>query len=95
MNEKTAVVGLTALAHETRLRIFRTLIGAGPDHRRRVSTKHAARERREAAAQRMAGSAWRAALVPRLRRVTNPTQPLRGKLPHVPDEDALVKASRL
>ena len=31
MNEKTAVVGLTALAHETRLRIFRTLIGAGPE----------------------------------------------------------------
>ena len=39
--------------------------------------------------------AGRAALVPRLRRVTNTTRPLRGKLPHVPDEDALVTASRL
>lgn len=30
MNEKTAVVALAALAQETRLRIFRALIGAGP-----------------------------------------------------------------
>ncbi len=37
---------------------------------------------------------WRAPLVPRLRRVTNTTRPLRGKLPHVPDEDALATASR-
>jgi ArsR family transcriptional regulator len=31
MNEKTAVHVLTALAHEARLRIFRTLVGAGPE----------------------------------------------------------------
>lgn len=31
MNEKAAVAALTALAHEARLRIFRALIGAGPD----------------------------------------------------------------
>jgi DNA-binding transcriptional ArsR family regulator len=31
MNEKTAVVALAALAQEARLRIFRALIGAGPD----------------------------------------------------------------
>jgi len=31
MNEKTAVNALTALAHEARLRIFRTLVGAGPE----------------------------------------------------------------
>jgi hypothetical protein len=37
------------------------LLGGGPGHRCRVSTKHAAREIREAAGQRMAGSAWRAA----------------------------------
>ncbi len=30
MNEKAAVIALTALAHEARLRIFRALIGAGP-----------------------------------------------------------------
>ncbi len=30
MNEKTAVVALAALAQEARLRIFRALIGAGP-----------------------------------------------------------------
>jgi ArsR family transcriptional regulator len=30
MNEKMAVHVLTALAHEARLRIFRTLVGAGP-----------------------------------------------------------------
>ena len=31
MKENTAVAALTALAHETRLRIFRALVGAGPD----------------------------------------------------------------
>ena len=31
MNEKTAVVALSALAQEARLRIFRALIGAGPE----------------------------------------------------------------
>jgi len=31
MNEKTAVVALAALAQEARLRIFRALIGAGPE----------------------------------------------------------------
>ena len=31
MNEKTAVHALTALAHEARLRIFRALVGAGPE----------------------------------------------------------------
>jgi DNA-binding transcriptional ArsR family regulator len=31
MIEKTAVHALTALAHEARLRIFRTLVGAGPE----------------------------------------------------------------
>lgn len=31
MNEKTAVHVLIALAHEARLRIFRTLVGAGPE----------------------------------------------------------------
>ncbi len=31
MKEKDAVSALTALAHEARLRIFRALIGAGPD----------------------------------------------------------------
>lgn len=31
MNEKTAVNALTALAHEARLRIFRTLVGSGPE----------------------------------------------------------------
>lgn len=31
MNEKTAVLALAALAQETRLRIFRALIGAGPE----------------------------------------------------------------
>ena len=36
-----------------------------------------------------------AALVPRLRRVTNATRPLRGQLPHVPDVGALATASRL
>jgi DNA-binding transcriptional ArsR family regulator len=30
MNEKAAVTVLTALAHEARLRIFRSLMGAGP-----------------------------------------------------------------
>ena len=30
MEEKTAVLGLAALAHETRLRIFRQLVQAGP-----------------------------------------------------------------
>ena len=30
MKEKAAVHALTALAHEARLRIFRTLVGAGP-----------------------------------------------------------------
>ncbi len=30
MKEKTAVHTLTALAHEARLRIFRALVGAGP-----------------------------------------------------------------
>lgn len=30
MDEKTAVSALTALAHETRLRVFRALVGAGP-----------------------------------------------------------------
>jgi DNA-binding transcriptional ArsR family regulator len=31
MNEKTAVAALAALAQEARLRIFRALIGAGPE----------------------------------------------------------------
>jgi ArsR family transcriptional regulator len=31
MDEKAAVHALTALAHEARLRIFRALVGAGPD----------------------------------------------------------------
>lgn len=31
MDEKKAVAALAGLAQETRLRIFRTLIGAGPD----------------------------------------------------------------
>ena len=31
MNEKTAVNALTALAHEARLRIFRSLVGSGPE----------------------------------------------------------------
>lgn len=31
MNEKSAVVALTALAHGARLRIYRALVGAGPD----------------------------------------------------------------
>jgi ArsR family transcriptional regulator len=31
MNEKAAVHVLTALAHEARLRIFRALVGAGPE----------------------------------------------------------------
>jgi ArsR family transcriptional regulator len=31
MDEKNAVIALAALAQEARLRIFRTLIGAGPD----------------------------------------------------------------
>jgi ArsR family transcriptional regulator len=31
MNEKNAVSALTALAHEARLRIFRALVGAGPE----------------------------------------------------------------
>lgn len=31
MDEKNAVSTLTALAHEARLRIFRALVGAGPD----------------------------------------------------------------
>jgi hypothetical protein len=39
--------------------------------------------------------AWWGPLGPRLRRVMNPRQPLRGQLPHVPDEDALATASRL
>lgn len=30
MNQTTAVHSLTALAHEARLRIFRSLVGAGP-----------------------------------------------------------------
>ncbi len=30
MDEQAAVTALTALAHEARLRIFRTLMGAGP-----------------------------------------------------------------
>lgn len=29
--EKSAVIALTALAHEARLRIFRALVGAGPE----------------------------------------------------------------
>jgi DNA-binding transcriptional ArsR family regulator len=31
MNEKTAVAALAALAQEARLRVFRALVGAGPD----------------------------------------------------------------
>lgn len=31
MNEKTAVVALAALAQEARLRVFRALVGAGPE----------------------------------------------------------------
>lgn len=31
MNEKTAVSALAALAQEARLRVFRTLVGAGPE----------------------------------------------------------------
>ena len=31
MNEKTAVAGLAALAQEARLRVFRALVGAGPE----------------------------------------------------------------
>lgn len=31
MNEKTAVSALAALAQEARLRVFRALVGAGPD----------------------------------------------------------------
>ncbi len=31
MDEKTAVTAFTALAHEARLRIYRALIGAGPE----------------------------------------------------------------
>lgn len=31
MNETAAVLAFTALAHETRLRLFRALIGAGPE----------------------------------------------------------------
>lgn len=31
MNEKNAVTALTALAHAARLRIFRALVGAGPE----------------------------------------------------------------
>lgn len=31
MNEKTAVGALAALAQEARLRVFRALVGAGPD----------------------------------------------------------------
>jgi DNA-binding transcriptional ArsR family regulator len=31
MNEQTAVLALSALAQEARLRVFRALVGAGPD----------------------------------------------------------------
>lgn len=31
MNEKAAVTALAALAQEARLRVFRALVGAGPD----------------------------------------------------------------
>jgi DNA-binding transcriptional ArsR family regulator len=31
MNEKTAVLALAALAQEARLRVFRALVGAGPE----------------------------------------------------------------